>query len=196
MSLVFPSSPYVGQQTFTGTKTFEWDGERWNIVATPAIGYTGSFNPILPVTFSNTVTFKGSSTATPAVFYGAVEYANVSATAATGTINFNIYDQPILYYTGSATTTFNLNFRYTSTIPLNTAMANNQVIQAVFMNTNGALGAYPVSILIDGYARFVKWQGGYAPIGGYPYSVDVYLFSIIKTNANAYTIFATTTPYA
>jgi hypothetical protein len=118
------------------------------------------------------------------------EKTTVSATGATGTVNFDFATQGILYYTSNATNNFVLNFRGDSGTTLNSLMANGDSISAVFMNTNGLNAYYPTSITIDGTTVTPKWFGGTAPSAGNASSVDSYSFTIIKTASNVYTVLA------
>jgi len=61
MSLVFPSSPSVGQLTFTGGQTWRWTGTTWTIVGTS--GYQGSAGTSgLTASSSNTQVLFNDST--------------------------------------------------------------------------------------------------------------------------------------
>jgi hypothetical protein len=118
------------------------------------------------------------------------EKTTVSATGATGTVNFDFATQGILYYTSNATNNFVLNFRGDSGTTLDSLMANGDSISAVFMNTNGLNAYYPTSITIDGTTVTPKWFGGTAPSAGNASSIDSYSFTIIKTASNVYTVLA------
>ena len=119
------------------------------------------------------------------------EIATVSATAATGTINFDLLTQGVLYYTTNASANFTLNFRGSGASTLNSIMAVGDSISAVFLNTNGATAYYPTVFQIDGSAVTPKWSGGTAPAAGNASSIDAYSFTIIKTAATpTYTVLA------
>ena len=114
-----------------------------------------------------------------------LEVVNVSATAATGTINVEVGSLgSVWYYTTNASANFILNFRKSSTVSLSTLLAVGQSITVVFLNTNGATPYYPTAFQIDGASVTPKWQGGTAaPSSGNASSVDAYTFTIIKTAA-------------
>jgi hypothetical protein len=118
------------------------------------------------------------------------EIITISATAATGTINFDLLTQGILYYTTSASANFTLNFRGDGSNTLNSIMAIGDSISAVFLNTNGATAYYPTVFQIDGSAVTPKWSGGTAPAAGNASAIDSYSFTIIKTAASTYTVLA------
>ena len=119
------------------------------------------------------------------------EIVTVSATAATGTIDFDFITQGILYYTTDASANFTLNFRGDSGTTLNSIMAVGDSISGVFLNTNGATPYYPTIFQIDGSAVTPKWSGGTAPTAGNATAIDSYSFTIIKTAATpTYTVLA------
>lgn len=127
-----------------------------------------------------------------------LEVCNVSATAATGTINVEVGSLGgVWYYTTNATANFTLNFRKSSTVSLSTLLAVGQAITIVFLNTNGATAYYPTVFQIDGSAVTPKWQTGVAPSSGNASAIDAYVFTIIKTAATpTYTILASQTKFA
>ena len=127
-----------------------------------------------------------------------LEVCNVSATAATGTINVEVGSLgSVWYYTSNASANFTLNFRKSSTVSLSTLLAVGQSITIVFLNTNGATAYYPTAFQIDGSAVTPKWQGGSAPASGNANAVDAYSFTILKTAATpSYLILASQTKFA
>ena len=113
-----------------------------------------------------------------------LEVCNVTATAATGTINVEVGSLgSVWYYTTNASANFTLNFRKSSTVSLSTLLTVGQSITIVFLNTNGATAYYPTAFQIDGSSVTPKWQGGTAPSVGNANAVDAYSFTIIKTAA-------------
>ena len=125
-----------------------------------------------------------------------MENATVSATAATGTVNYDVLNQTILYYTTNASATWVLNIRGNSSNTLNSMLESGQSLSLVFMNTNGSTAYYPTSLTIDGTSVTPKWQGGLAPTFGNPNSVDLYSYSILKTASNTYSVFASQSRFA
>jgi hypothetical protein len=113
-----------------------------------------------------------------------------ASSGATGTVNFDMKTQGILYYTANATNDFTLNFRGDSSTTLNSIMSTGDSISAVFMNTNGLNAYLPTSITIDGSAVTPKWFGGTAPTSGNASSIDSYSFTIIKTASGVFTVLA------
>ena len=136
----------------------------------------------------NTATFKDG------VVRGLEEDINVVAAAATGTINFEFDTASIWYYTTNATANHTLNFRYSSSVSLNTALAVGDSITAVWLNTNGATAYYPSAITIDGNSVTPKVPA--AITAGNASSIDAYSFTIIKTASATFTVLETQTKFA
>lgn len=118
------------------------------------------------------------------------EITTISATAATGTINFDLVTQGVLYYTTNATANFTLNFRGDGSTTLNSLMSTGDAISAVFLNTNGSTAYYPTVFQIDGSSVTPKWSGGTAPAAGNASAIDSYSFTIFKTGSAAFTVLA------
>jgi hypothetical protein len=132
---------------------------------------------------------------TDAIVRGMEEDVNVVASAATGTINFNVETASVWYYTSNATANHTLNFRYSSTVSLNTALPVGDAITLVWLNTNGATPYYPNVIQIDGTTVTPKVP--LAITAGNASSIDAYSFTIIKTAATpTYTVLETQTKFA
>jgi hypothetical protein len=140
--------------------------------------------------FTGKQTFTGSSSVISSKFVNAVEGITVSATAATGTINYDVTTQSVLYYTSNASANWTVNFRGSSGTSLNTAMATGEAITAVFLVTNGATAYYNNVVQIDGTTVSPSWQSGIAPTAGNASGIDAYSYTIIKTGSAAYTVLA------
>jgi len=124
------------------------------------------------------------------------EIATISATAATGTINYDLTTQSVLYYTTSASANFTMNVRGNSGLTLNSMLAIGQSVTMAFLCTTGATAYYQTAMTIDGTSVTPKWQGGTAPTSGNASSIDVYSYTIIKTAASTYTVLASQTKFA
>ena len=136
-------------------------------------------------------------TNTGSILVSPEERTTVSATAATGTINFDAVTQGVLYYTTNSSANWTLNVRGSSGATLNSILAVGDAITVVFLATNGATAYYPTVYQIDGSAVTPKWQGGSAPTGGNASSIDAYSLTIIKTAATpTYTVLASQTKFA
>jgi hypothetical protein len=124
------------------------------------------------------------------------EPTTISATAATGTINYDVATQSIVYYTTNASANWTMNFRALSSATLNSLMAIGQTITVTFMATQGATAYYNSAVTIDGAAVTPKWQSGITPNAGNANSVDTYTYAIIKTANATFTVLASQTRYA
>lgn len=159
---------------------------------TPAAGFSAAADN----TFTGTQTFAGTSSKLAEVLTNAAEVVTVSATAATGTINYNITTQSVLYYTSNASANWTVNFRASSGTSLNTALATGQSVTVAFLVTQGSTAYYNNVVQVDGSSVTPKWQGGTAPTAGNASSIDVYAYTIIKTGAATFTVLASQTKFA
>lgn len=126
-----------------------------------------------------------------------LEKITVSATAATGTINYDLLDNSsVTYYTSNASGNWTLNVRGNSTTSLDSIMSTGEVLTIAFFVTNGSTAYYQSATQIDGNAVTPKWQGGTAPTSGNASSIDAYTFSIVKTGSATFTIFANLAKFA
>jgi hypothetical protein len=147
-------------------------------------------------TFTGTKTFSGTSATLAMILNDTAEVATISATAATGTINYDITTQSVLYYTSNASANWTVNFRASSGTSLNTAMTTGQSVTAAFLVTQGSTAYYNNVVQVDGSTVTPKYQGGTAWAAGNASSVDVYMYTIIKTGNAAFTVFASQTKFA
>jgi hypothetical protein len=139
--------------------------------------------------FTGKQTFTGSTSLIASKFVSGVEKITVSATAATGTINFDVTTQPVLYYTSDASANFTINFRASSGTSLNTAMSTGESLTVVFINTNGSTAYYNNAITIDGTSVTPKYQGTLAWSVGTASGIDIYSYTIVKTASATFTVF-------
>ena len=124
------------------------------------------------------------------------ETTTVSATAATGTINYDVATQSILYYTTNASANWTLNIRGSATATLNSLMSTGQTVTVTHMVTQGATAYYNSAVTVDGTSVTPKWQSGITPNAGNASSVDSYTYAVIKTGNAAFTVLASQTRYA
>jgi hypothetical protein len=173
--------------------SFATTAARGSAIGTATEGMTTYLSDSNTYEFWNGTAWQGI----PAKYLTApIETTTVSATAATGTINYDVNTQADLFYTTNATGNFTLNFRASATVTLNTLLATGQTITLVFRNTNGATAYRATAFQIDGSAVTPKWQGGAAPSAGNASSVDVYTFAITKTGSAAYQVFGSFARFA
>jgi len=163
-------------------------------VAVPTISSTSTFtNKTLTSPVINTATYTGGSFS-DAIVKGLNEDVNVVASAATGTINIEVGTASIWYYTTNATANHTLNFRYSSSVSLNTFMAVGDSLTVVWLNTNGATAYYPSAFQVDTVSVTPKVPA--AITAGNASSIDAYSFTIIKTASATFTVLETQTKFA
>ena len=168
------------------------DGSTGITAATAGTDYVA---PGTATTFTAKQTFSGTSAIISSKFANALELVTVSATAATGTINYDVTTQSVLYYTTDASANWTVNFRASSGTSLDTAMATGESITVVFLVTQGATAYYNNAVTIDGSSVTPKYQGGTAWTAGNASSIDAYSYTIVKTGSAAFTVFAAQTQF-
>ena len=144
-------------------------------------------------TWTGIQTFNGTTAKVAASFKNIIEPATVSATAATGTIDYDVTTQSVLYYTTSASGNWTVNFRGSSGTSLNTLMTTGQMITVVFLVTQGATAYYNSAVTVDSVSVTPKYQGGAAWTTGNVNGIDIYTYTIVKTGSAAFTVFASQT---
>jgi len=138
-----------------------------------------------------------NATNTGSVMIAPEERTTVSATAATGTINYDAVTQGVLYYTSNASANWTLNIRGASGTTLSSILAVGDAITVTHLVTNGATAYYNNALQIDGSAVTPKYQGGTAFAAGNASSIDAYVYTVVKTAATpTYTVFASQTKFA
>ncbi len=187
------SASYGGTGATTLTGVLKGNGTSAFTAATAGTDFVA---PGTATTFTATQTFNGSSSVLGAVFTDIAETTTISATAATGTIAYDITTQSVLYYTSNASANWTVNFRASSGTSLNTAMSTGQCITVAFLVTQGATAYYNNVVQVDGSAVTPKYQSGTAWTAGNASSIDIYTYTIVKTGSAAFTVFASQTKFA
>ena len=124
-----------------------------------------------------------------------IEKVNVSATALTANLNFDILNQPILFLTTNATANGTVNLRGNSTIAVDTLLRTGQSITVSLLVTNGALPYRANVVQVDGITQNARWAGGSEPINGNAFAIDLYSYTIIKTGTGTFTVLASQQRY-
>lgn len=168
------------------------DGSTGITAATAGTDYVA---PGTATSFTAKQTFTGTSAIISSKFVNALEGVTVAATAATGTINYDVTTQSVLYYTTNASANWTVNFRASSGTSLDTAMATGEAITVVFLVTQGATAYYNNTVQIDGSSVTPKYQGGTAWTAGNVSSIDAYSYTIVKTGSATFTVFAAQTQF-
>lgn len=148
------------------------------------------------VSFAQTLALGVSNTLMELTLSAAAETVTIAATAATGTVNFDVSTQSILYYTSNASANWTLNIRGSSSVTLNSIMATGQSVTVTHLVTQGSTAYYNSALTVDGSSVTPKWSGGSAPSAGNTNGVDIYTYTLIKTGSGSFTVFASQTRYA
>jgi hypothetical protein len=182
---------YRRKSTGGGTTDPSADSTNW----TQAAG-TGDVSIATAQTITGTKTFSGTSSTLAMVLNDAAEVATVSATAATGTIAYDITTQSVLFYTSNASANWTVNFRASSGTSLNTALSTGQSVTVAFLVTQGATAYYNSAVQVDGTTSGVttRWLGG-APTAGNASGIDSYRYLLVKTGSATYTVLASVTQF-
>lgn len=150
-------------------------------------------------TFTAKQIFQGNTAGLALKIFNAAESITVSAISAGSigntTVNIDLANSSIFYFTTAATSNWNVNFRLSPSTFLNSVLANNESISAVVMVTQGTTPYYANSLQIDGVTYAPKWQDGITPINGNASSVDVYNYNITKTANATYTVLGSQTRF-
>jgi hypothetical protein len=181
----------TGASTLTGV--LKGNGTSAFTAATAGTDYVA---PSTATTFTALQTFAGTSSNADLKTSNILEVSTVSATAATGTINYDVTTQSVLYYTTNASGNFTVNFRGSSGTSLNTVMSTGESLSVTFLVTNGSTAYYNSAVQVDGSSVTPKWQGGTAPTSGNASSIDSYTYVIIKTGSATFTVLASVTKFA
>ena len=183
---------YVKANSTSGSNVLKGDGSGGFANATAGTDYVA---PGTTTTFTAKQVFNGSSSIIASKFVNALEAVTVSATAATGTINYDVTTQSILYYTTNASSNWTVNFRGSSGTSLDTAMSTGEAITVVFLVSQGATAYYNNAVTVDGVSVTPKYQGGTAWTSGNASGVDAYSYTIVKTGSATFSVFAAQTQF-
>jgi len=119
-----------------------------------------------------------------------------SATAATGTVDYDVITQAVLNYTTDASGDWTLNIRGDASNSLDSIMDTGESITIAHAVQQGGTAYYNSAVTIDGSSVTPEWQGGSAPVAGNPSSIDVYTYTVIKTGSATFTVLASQTQFA
>ena len=124
------------------------------------------------------------------------EKVTTEATAATGTVNYDVITQAVWNFTTDASANWTLNVRGDASNSLDSIMDTGESITVAHIVSQGATAYYNSAFQIDGSAVTPEWQGGSAPTAGNASSLDTYSYTIIKTASATFTVLAAQTQFA
>ena len=144
------------------------------------------------VTSSGNLTLAGSLTG------GAIRYmfenANIIASSPPVTTDINVISGGIQYWTGNATSNVVANIRGDATTSMNSLLAVGQSSTIAFMLPQAT--AYFINFVkVDNANVTPVWQGGATVAVGNANSIDLYTFTVVKTAAATFKVFASQTRY-
>jgi hypothetical protein len=156
--------------------------------ATP--NFSGPFTSNGVATFQNTLVLQQSKE----------KFTVSSASISSTPTDVDVLSGAVYYYTGMITEGFKFNIRGNSSTTLASLLTTDQeaiTIVLMIQNTGAALSFGASNYLtIDTNATVsIKWFGGSKPAGNGS-STDVYTFTIYKTGASAFTVFASQSKFA
>lgn len=117
-------------------------------------------------------------------------------TSTNATLNFDFNTSAVKFLNTAQTANRTINFRGDVSNSLDSIMDIGKSITCAVLATQGVTPYYLASYQIDGGAVTPVWAGGSAPSAGNANSVDIYSFTIIKTAASTFSVFASQTQYA
>mgnify|MGYP001441342420 FL=1 len=124
------------------------------------------------------------------------EKVTTEATAATGTVNYDVLTQAVWNFTTDAAANWTLNIRGDGSNSLDNIMDTGESITIAHIVKMGSTPYYNSAVQIDGSSVTPEWQGGSAPSAGNASSLDVYAYTIIKTGSATFTVLASQSQFA
>ena len=124
------------------------------------------------------------------------EKVTTEATAATGTVNYDVLTQAVWNFTTDASANWTLNVRGDGSNSLDSIMDTGESITVAHIVSQGGTAYYNSAFTIDGSSVTPEWQGGAAPAAGNVSSLDTYTYTIIKTASATFTVLAAQTQFA
>jgi len=180
--------------TTAGAALINFGGTSYGIGVFTASSAANARNSILAAsqganTFTAEQTFSGSTANMAAKLVNAAEAVTVSATAATGTINYDVTTQSVLYYTTNASGDWVLNIRGSSSTTLDSVLGVGESTTIAFLAAIGPSQHFNTAVTVDGTSSGVTvvWQNG-IPLAGLASSLAVYSYVIIKTGSATFTV--------
>jgi hypothetical protein len=180
--------------TTTGSAVNEFNVANAATGNAPAISATGGDTNIdLNITPKGTgrATFNGQGK-----IQSVAEKVTTEATAATGTVNYDVLTQAVWNFTTDASGNWTLNIRGDGSNSLDSIMDTGESITVAHIVKQGGTAYYNSAVQVDGSSITPEWQGGEAPTEGNINSLDVYSYTIIKTGSATFTALASLTQFA
>lgn len=127
------------------------------------------------------------------------EKANIVGSGLTGTYNYDLGSNGVVYYhTANSTGNWTPNFRWSSAVGLGAMVTTGQSVTVTVISSQNA-NFYSNSVNIDGTSGLTtRWSGGSAPTFGSTSGLDIYTYTLLRTGTGSsdWTILASRTQYA
>lgn len=155
-----------------------------------------NFGPNTASTWTAPQLFAGSSSNVGANLGSFSQVVDLIPSTISGAVTQYISTSAIAYYVYAAAGNWTVNFTFSSGTTLNSVMAVGSSITAVTVVQCLSNTYYPTGVTVDGAAiAYGGWDGG-APTSAVAYHPATYTYTIIKTAANTFTVFAKQTLYS
>lgn len=138
-------------------------------------------------TLTDTQTLTNKTLTSPVVDYpllhSSFEKWTYTNQTISGTESLSVIGSSAYYNYTTASGNHTVNIQGSNSDALEPLLAVGSSVTCVWVVTNGATPRYVTGVLVDGVSQTVKWQNGSAPTAGHANSVDVYVFTVLKTAA-------------
>jgi hypothetical protein len=192
---------FAGNTNFTYNKTSSTLFAR-NItsdVLITANNFTATGTVTLGNISSNNITANTVTVNSTTSIQHAQERLTINATGPTGTINFDVLNQAVLYYTGNIAGNLVINVRGNGSTTFNSMTNIGDSTTIVLATTIGSSIYFPTQLRIDNSTTFVnlKWAGNVDPATAVinPNSITTYTYTVIKTGSITYTVLGSISGY-
>lgn len=128
------------------------------------------------------------------------EKVTIVGTAPSGSINFDVLNQAIVYYTANAIGNISLNIRGNSTATFNSMTSVGESVTITTLIPVGSTVYTPTQLSIDSVNVSPRWSSNVSPTSpGVPSTLAnttvSYTYTIIKTASNTYSVLSSFTGY-
>ena len=136
------------------------------------------------------LTITGAASLSSGGFSYLLEKASVTATAPATSIDIDVINQSVYYWTANAANDSTANIRGNATTTLNSLMSVGQSVTVVLFFPNGASNYYVSTVKVDNTTITPAYQGNAAPALGNSNSMDIYSFTLFKTASATFKVYA------
>ena len=135
---------------------------------------------------STTLNYGGSQTNFAVKYVNAKEAVTLN-TSVDVKLDYSLASQSIFYQMQSLTVDIVINFIFSPTKTLTSALDSGESVSCTYIINQGATAFKVSAVQIDGTAVSVRWFDGVQPTGN-ANATDIYSFTIMKTGTNSFVI--------